>query len=518
MRIEDLPEEWDLIVIGGGATGAGILREACRFGFRTLLLERHDFAWGTSSRSSKLIHGGLRYLKEGEISLTRASVEERERLLREAPGLVEPVNFLAPVYNQKGIGRWTLKAGLVLYDIMAHKKGHRFRDPQALSDLLPHLNRDGLLGGFSFFDAQVDDARLVLRLIYESRLSGVHAHAANYIGVNKVIRDQRGRVSGVEAIDTETSSQRTLLSRVVINATGSWAESLHASPDPGLHLRPLRGSHLVFPLSVLPTAHAVSFSHPSDGRPVFVIPWEGALLLGTTDLDDNDDLSIEPAITGAEVSYLMEALRDAFPGLDISLRDCLASFAGIRPVLGGGKDAPSRESRSHLVWVDKGLVTVTGGKLTTFRRMALDALKAALPFLPTTLPIRQDLPVFSPSSDMTIRDHALPPPVWRRLCGRYGNGAVDLLGSADPEDLTTVPGTQSIWAEFPFAANYEQVRHLSDLLLRRVRIGLLSPNGGAGHLDRIQELCEPVMEWDDVRWEKEKNDYQELWRRKYSLP
>ena len=518
MRLEDLPEKWDLIIIGGGITGTGVLSEAGRLGLRALLLERNDFAWGTSSRSSKLIHGGFRYLKEGKIFLTWASVEERERLLKEAPGLVEPLEFLLPVHTNRGVGRCTLKLGFTLYDLIARKKDHRFYDPGAFSILSPHINQHGLVGGFRFLDAQADDARLVLRLINEALLFGSNVQALNYITVNQIRRDSSGMVRGVDATDTETSFQRCLSCSAVINATGSWAERLHPSPDPKLHLRPLRGSHLIFPLWVLPTRAALGFYHPSDNRPMSAMPWEDVLLVGTTDVVHNEDLLAEPAITPEEVSYLIEGLQDAFPHLNITLRDCLASFAGIRPVLSKGKKAPSEESREHVIWVDKGLVTATGGKLTTFRRVALSALKAAQPFLPSAQTKPRKSLHSSLDPYMAHRNHDLSPVGWRRLCGRYGKGAEELVSRAAPEDLNTIPGTKTLWAELPFVARHEQVRHLSDLMLRRVRIGLLTPSGGARHLDRIQGLCAPVMPWDKARWEKERDSYHELWKTKYAPP
>lgn len=518
MRLVDIPEEWDLIVIGGGITGAGVLLEACHMGLRVLLLERSDFAYGTSSRSSKLIHGGFRYLKEGKIALTWASVEERERLLKEAPGLVEPLGFLLPVHSNRALGRRTLEAGFTLYDLIARKRDHRFYDPQTFSMLSPHINQDRLVGGFRFFDAQADDARLVLRLINEAHLSGDHVQALNYVTVNQIRRDSSGTVRGVDATDTETSLQRGLSCSAVINATGSWAEGLHPSPNPKLHLRPLRGSHLVFPLWVLPTCSALSFYHPSDTRPMAAIPWEGALLVGTTDIDHNEDLFAEPAITREEVSYLIEGLQDAFPHLDISLKECLSSFAGIRPVISKGEKASTKESREHVIWVHNGLVTVTGGKLTTFRRVALKAMKAARPFLPSAQSTPRKGSLFSPAPYKANRNHHLPPLSWRRLCGRYGSAAEELVREAAADDLETIPGTRTLWAELPFVARHEQVHHLSDLMLRRVRIGLLTPSGGARHLDRIQALCAPVLPWDNARWKMERDTYQKLWKAKYALP
>ncbi|HEJ83437.1 MAG TPA: glycerol-3-phosphate dehydrogenase/oxidase [Desulfobacteraceae bacterium] len=517
-QFKDLPEDWDVIVIGGGITGAGILLEAGRMGLRVLLLERNDFAWGTSSRSTKLIHGGFRYLKEGKIGLTRASVEERERLLRAAPGLVERLGFLLPVYHNRGPGRCTLGAGFALYDLIARKWDHRFYDPEAFCRLSPHVNREGLAGGFRFFDAQADDARLVLRLITEAGTFGSHVEAINYVEVSRITRDASGRASGILAMDREISVERVFRARAVINATGAWAETLHPSPNPECHLRPLRGSHLVFPSWIMPTSHALSFFHPADNRPVAVIPWEGALLVGTTDIDYEGDLEQDPAITPAEISYLLEGLGHAFPGIRFSEKDCFASFAGIRPVLSYGKCDPCRESREHVIWVRNGLVTITGGKLTTFRRLALDALKAARPFLPSGLAGLGKGPLLRSIAPVRAKKTGLPVKCRRRLSGRYGSAAEEVIRDSAPEDLETVPGTNTLWAELRFAAEHEQVRHLSDLLLRRVRIGLVTPEGGAPYLDRIQHLCAPVLPWDAARWQMERAAYEELWKKSHAVP
>jgi len=437
-------------------------------------------------------------------------------VFKEAPGLVDFLGFLMPVYKDQSPGKTTLSAGLTLYDMMAFEKQHKFYDAQEFSMLLPHVKKEGLIGGFHFFDAQVDDARLVLRLIIDAVESG--ASAMNYTSVTEIQRNAEGDVVGVTIEDTETHSTRTLSTGVVINATGSWAEMLHPSPDPDFHLRPLRGSHIVFPHWVLPVAQAMSFIHPADHRPVFVIPWEGAVLVGTTDLDHEDDISIEPAIAEEEVSYLMEGLHTFFLSLDISADDCISTFAGIRPVLSDGKLSPSEESRDHVVWTDKGLVTITGGKLTTFRRMAWDALNEAKPFLRSDQEPDRHVPVFSPAPEIPDDDYGLYPHVWRRLYGRYGNAAQELVTMAAPEDLSTIPGTHTLWAELPFVARREQVRHLGDLLLRRVRIGLLTREGGKEYLNRIQKLCEPSLPWDKKRWKEEIAMYLDLVKRAYSLP
>ncbi len=516
MSLQELPQTWDLIIIGGGITGAGILREATRMGLKVLLVEQKDFAWGTSSRSSKLVHGGLRYLKEGKFLLTKIAVEEREHLLKDAPGLVESLEFLLPVYADQRPGKRTLKIGLSIYDIMARERQHRFYDAAEFTKRIPFINREELTGGFCYLDAQVDDSRLVLRLIDESLTGG--SSALNYTAVTEIIRNAESEVVGVNVEDTETHDTKTFYTPAVINATGCWAEKLHPSPEPHRHLRPLRGSHLVFPARVLPIFQGLGFNHPLDKRWVFIVPWEGAVIVGTTDLDHKEDLSVEPTITDAEVSYIMKGLQAIFPSLDISLADCLAAFAGVRPVLSEGKQPPSAETREHVVWVNKGLVTVTGGKLTTFRRLALDTLKAAKPFLPPVkLPDRSN-PVFSEVPEKPDKDYGLSDQTWRRLYCRYGQSADSLVQMSAPEDLKVIPGTHTLWAELPFVAKNEHIRHLDDLLLRRVRIGLLISRGGKLYLTRIRNLCKNALPWDRRRWKKEIKRYLDLWIDAHALP
>lgn len=516
MKLKDIPDHWDLIVIGGGITGAGIFREATRMGIGTILIEQRDFAWGTSSRSSKLVHGGLRYLKEGHFKMTKIAVEERERLLKEAPGLVESLKFLLPIYEDQRPGRRTMQVGLSLYDLMARERQHHYYDREDFRKLVPQINSDGLKGGFEFLDAQVDDSRLVLRLIREAVASG--GCALNYTAVRHIHRDQDGQVAGVAVEDVETHDTKKLASPAVINATGSWAEKLHPSPEPQRHLRPLRGSHLVFPAGALPLSKGFSFIHPVDHRAVFVVPWEGAVLVGTTDLDHAQNLSVEPQITEAEVSYLMQGVQTMFPSLNLSLQDCLCAFAGIRPVLSEGKLKPSEESREHVVWTDRGLITVTGGKLTTFRRLALDALKAARSFLPPDVKLDRKAPVFDEVPQTPPLGYGLPPQIWRRLYGRYGAAAENLVRQAKPRDLSVIPGTHTIWAELPYVAQNEQVRHLTDLLLRRVRIGLLTPEGGKAYLKRIKKLCQNALPWDRRRWKAEIRAYRQHWTHAHALP
>ena len=511
----DLPDTCDLVIIGGGVTGAGIFYETAHLGLRVVLIEQHDFAWGTSSRSSKLIHGGLRYLKEGHVLLTRDAVKERERLLREAPGLVTPLAFVVPIYKDRAPGRWTLEAGLSLYDLLAAKRRHRFLKPEEIVAQVPFIERKALIGGFEFWDAQVDDARLVLRLISEGRLAG--GHAFNYTAALSIDRDANGPVIGVTLQDVETLDVRSIRSSAVINATGYWAERLHPQTNLKKRLRPLRGSHLVFPSNVLPVECAVSFMHPRDKRAVFVLPWEGAVLVGTTDLDHQPDLNVEPTISETEADYLMEGVRALFPSLGLSLDQSIASLAGLRSVISGDSNLlPSEESREHDIWTEDGLVTIAGGKLTTYRRVALDALKAAQPFLPKLGRVPAEGSGFDlaePAPDLP----GLDPVIWERLSGRYGPVALRIVTDIPAADLTYIPGTRTLWAELVYAAGHESVRHLADLLLRRVRIGLLLPEGGKAHLPRIERLCRPALGWSKSRWRREVKQYMTHWQQAHGF-
>ncbi len=510
-------KNWDLIVIGGGITGAGVFREAVRIGLKVLLVEQNDFAWGTSSRSSKMVHGGLRYMKEGRFLLTRTSVKERERLLKESPGLIESLEILLPIYSDHGPGKQAMNIGLAIYGLMGHEQQHRYFKAEDFCEMVPGVLEKNLVGGFSFFDAQVDDARLVMRLINEAVFAG--GTALNYTKVKEIIRDQKGIVAGVTLEDTETGQIMEAQTGTIVNATGSWAEKLHPSPQKGLHLRPLRGSHLIFSTEGFPfITKAISFTHPEDHRPIFATPWEGAMMIGTTDIDHTQDLAEEPVISEKETSYLLEGLNTHFPSAKLSGKSCIASFAGVRPVLSEGKLSPSKESRENVVWVDKGLITVTGGKLTTFRKMAFDTLKAAKSFLPSSINTVQSEPVFTKVPVKLSEDDIVSKETWRRLYGRYGLSAKELVNNADPEELEVVPGTHTIWAEIKFAAKFENIRHLTDLLLRRVRIGILTPSGGRNYLDRIESICRSALPWDDGRWSDERKAYVDLWNMAHKIP
>jgi len=509
---------WDLLIIGGGITGAGILREAVRLGLKALLVEQRDFAWGTSSRSSKLVHGGFRYLKQGKFGLTRASVHERQQLLHEGPGLIDPLGFLLSVYHGDFPGRWTYTLGLTIYDLLALQWDHAYYSPQDFQLLAPHIAHRDLQGGFRFGDAQTDDARLTLRVLQEACAeSAGDACAINYVRAVSLLRED-GLVSGALLHDLEADQRAEVRARVVINATGAWADHLRGQVGGVARIRPLRGSHLIFPAWRLPVAQGISFLHPLDRRPVFIFPWEGVTLVGTTDIDHAADLNLEPSISPGEVSYLMAAVESEFPSLNIGLDDVLSTYAGVRPVIGTHEQNPSKESREHVIWEEGGLLTVTGGKLTTFRLIAQDAIKAVRHRLPGLPELKHNLPVLDPVDVLLPDQGHLDETARRRLLGRYGVQAPILTAIAQSGELEPIPGSHTLWAELRWAARSEQVCHLDDLLLRRTRLGLLLPQGGSAIFPILKPICQQELGWSSKQWQAEVKRYKQLWAQCYSLP
>ncbi len=505
-----LNQKWDLVIVGGGIVGAGILREAARLNLHALLVEQRDFAWGASSRSSKFVHGGLRYLKDLEFGMAWKSIRGRQQLLKDGQGLVEPLDFLLTRHKGGKPGLLGYKLALILYDLLAGHRDHRHYSIEQLRLLAPLLAEEGLIDSFACTEAQTDDARLTLRVLSEGLAAG--GLALNYVRAETVLREA-GRVVGVRLRDQIEGRTAQVNAPLVINATGAWADQLRRQAADSRLIRPLRGSHLVFAAWRLPVARVISIYHPLDQRPVTIAPWQGVTLVGSTDVDHQGSLDEEPRITPDEVAYLMAAVEYTFPGLGLTLNDVMASYAGIRPVVNTGKTDPSKESRDHVILYDHGLLTVTGGKLTTFQAVAFDVLRT-VPGQAVPASIRRDAPALDP-----VRINLdVPEPARSRLLGRYGNQADEVVGMAQPGDLEFIPGAMVLWVELRWAARYEAVMHLEDLCLRRVSLGLLLPEGGQSLLPQIRAICQPELGWDDARWETEQSNYSALWKQHYSLP
>ena len=539
---------WDMLIIGGGITGAGIAREAARRGLAVLLIEQKDFAWGTSSRSSKMVHGGLRYIASGDYKTTLLSVRERERMLSEASGLVNEMHYVMPHYKGKFPPPWIFNTLLRVYDKLAGKRYFKYFKKDAFLSLNPGIKQEKFLGASQFSDAVTDDSRLVMRVLNEAIHDG--ACAINYLKAESLIINEQGLVVGANLVDTlsqDSSHTYAIHAKVVVSATGAWADTLRMQAskqtEQTFHkqIRPSRGSHLVVSQERLPLTQAYTFLHPVDKRAVFVFPWENRTVLGTTDLDHPPLGDTEVGITTEEVDYLLTATNDLFDDVDLSRKDVISSWAGVRPLISDGGDgkrvSPSKEKRDHSVWLDNNLVTVSGGKLTTFRLIALDVLKVCQKVLalnPAT--IKEDSistnqsstdldnsfnsEVFSNQTPTNAKFATLPISLQQRLQGFYGRQLDSLLELAHDDDLAYVTDSNTIWAEVRFAARYEQVIHLDDLLLRRTRLGLILPYGAMTPLisERLKQICQQELGWDEQKWQQEVDRYQELWQRYYYLP
>ncbi|TVT76549.1 MAG: glycerol-3-phosphate dehydrogenase/oxidase [Denitromonas halophila] len=370
-------DRWDVIIIGGGATGLGAAVDAASRGYRTLLLEAHDFAKGTSSRSTKLIHGGVRYLGQGRIALVREALVERARLLKNAPAQVTPLRFVVPVYR-----RWDqlkLRVGLTAYEWLAGRyslgrvRGLSVAETRAA---LPNARPDGLLGGVEYFDGQFDDAGLAIALAQTVFDHG--GTALNYAPVTGLIETD-GRITGVRGHDEITGQALEFTARVVINATGVWADDIRrmATPDAPPMLAPSQGVHVVVDADWLPGDAALLVPETDDGRVLFMIPWQGKVLLGTTDTP-RDDIPLEPQAQAEEIDFILRTAARYLvraPGRG----DIRSVFAGLRPLIAADPDAPRSElSREHVIRVSpQGLITIAGGKWTTYRQMAEEVVDRA---------------------------------------------------------------------------------------------------------------------------------------------
>lgn len=539
---------WDMLIIGGGITGAGIAREAARRGLAVLLIEQKDFAWGTSSRSSKMVHGGLRYIASGDYKTTLLSVRERERMLSEASGLVNEMHYIMPHYKGKFPPPWIFKILLRVYDGLAGKRYSKYFKKDAFLSLNPNIKQDKFLGASQFSDAVTDDSRLVMRVLAEAIHDG--AQAINYLKAETLITNEQGSVVGATLKDTcsEDNAQNNVQSnaqnkaqsydvyaKVVVSATGAWADTLRMQAskrtEQNFHkqIRPSRGSHLVVSKERLPIEQAYTFLHPEDKRAVFVFPWENRTVLGTTDLDHPPLDDSEVGITNEEVDYLLTATNDLFSDADLNREDVISTWAGVRPLISDGGDgkrvSPSKEKRDHSVWLDNNLVTVSGGKLTTFRLIALDVLAKCQEVLALDKSVMQKQTingdhVFSNTAPTHPKFFTLPKALQQRLQGFYGLQLDTLLGLAHEDDLAYVTDSNTIWAEIRFAARHEQVIHLDDLLLRRTRLGLILPNGAMTPLisARLKQICQQELGWNEQKWQQEAQRYQNLWQRYYHLP
>jgi glycerol-3-phosphate dehydrogenase len=409
---------------------------------------------------------------------------------------------------------WMFGAGLAIYDVLAKKWAHERCRAGELVSRIPALQGSPLRGGYHYFDAQTDDARLVLRVLREATARG--AVALNYASVEGLLRTSNGYVAGVVVRDlSPEGGGRTaeIRARTVVNATGAWADDVRAGIGGAQRLRGIRGSHLVFSRERLPLPEAIALLHPRDERAVFAVPWEGVSVFGTTDVDHEGGLTAEPGMSASESEYLFEAVRHAFPDLGLTEADVLSSFAGVRAVVNTGASDPSKESREHVLWQENGLLTVTGGKLTTFRLMALQALTALRERLHVRPPEERDR-ILDSVEPVTAALERVDPALRVRLLGRHGIEAPAVIDGG-PRALEGIGGSDILWGELRWAARAEGVVRLEDLLLRRARVGLLLPDGGLSLIEEIRQVAQPELGWSDARWASELEEYRRTWQDAY---
>jgi glycerol-3-phosphate dehydrogenase len=521
---------YDLVVIGGGITGAGIARDAALRGMKVVLFEKGDFASGTSSKSSKLIHGGLRYLEHGEIRMVFESVSERSVQLRVAPHLVRPLPFLIPIYKGVRPGFEIMNVGLWIYDSLALFRVPRvhkaFRGTKAALGLEPQLRPENLRGAFEYYDCATDDARLVLENALDAIALGAETHT--YTEVTRFERNADRRITGVVVRDRLTGREWSVRSRAVILATGAWTdEMIHRFelPVPRPLLRRTKGVHIVLPRERLPLARAITLISPVDARVMFALPWRDRSVLGTTDTDF-DGSADDVAADADDVKYLCDSGNGYFPGANLAPSDVIATWAGLRPLIApppkvDGVDESS-VSREHEIFTrPDGLVIIAGGKLTTYRRMAREAVGKALDMLremgdepahhkettkhrplPGAVGLETaDLEGVAAIGRRLMAEHGLDVDTATHLCGVYGARSPE-LGVAIAADRSLGeridPELPYVWAEVEFAAKHDLARTVDDVLARRVPLLLVSRDQGLGVCERVAAILARIHHWDDA--------------------
>jgi glycerol-3-phosphate dehydrogenase len=517
-------QELDVLVVGGGIVGAGTALEAVTRGLRTGIVEARDWGSGTSSRSSKLVHGGIRYLEQFDFGLVREALIERGLLLqRIAPHLVKPVKFLYPV-TVPLVERAYIGAGMTLYDLFSWTGGrepgvphHRHLTKRQLAKAAPDLRPDAFRGGLVYYDAQVDDARYVASLVRTAAEYG--AHAASRVKVDGLLREG-ARVVGVEAVDRESGERFEIRAREVVSATGVWTDELQqmAGVRP-FRVRASKGVHLVVPRDRI--RGTLGLLLRTEKSVLFLIPWGRHWLIGTTDTDWDLDLA-HPAATAADIDYILEHINQVL-ATPLTRDDVEGVFAGLRPLLAGESDETSKLSREHIVATPvPGFVSVAGGKLTTYRVMAKDTVDAVARGIerPTPPSVTEHIgltgaegyPAAWNRRGRIARKHGMTPGAVGHLLNRFGTHAREVLALIDerPELGALLPGTEDyLGAEVVYAVTHEGALHLDDVLARRTRMSIEAWDRGVSAAPVAARLMGEALGWDDARVELEVSRYLE---------
>jgi len=512
---------FDLLVIGGGITGAGVARDAALRGLTVALLEKGDFGSGTSSRSSRMVHGGLRYLRHGQVRLVREALQERASLLQLAPHLVRPQPFLLPVHGGFVEGRATLKLGLTAYDAMGGKRavpGHRWLSREALLREAPGLGHEGLRGGFRYYDCLTPDARLTLTTVRGAEAAG--AVALNYTSAIEIRR--RERHTDVRFQDRLAGDGGIARARQVIVAAGPWTDAVREG-EPAI-LRPTKGIHAVLKPGRLPVASVVILQ-ARDGRMLFAVPWAGTTYLGTTDTDYPGDPDAATA-DASDIDYLLTAANDAFPDATLRPVDIMSTWAGVRPLVAEeGQGAPSDVSRDYeIVRGPEDVLAIAGGKLTTYRAMAeaiVDrALKEAGGAVPPCRTAQTPLPgaptgrwepYVARAAASAAERYGIPLETAERLVRRYGNEheSVFARAGADRSLLESLPNADILEAEVAYTVEQEAALTLEDVMIRRTDLMLFEPGHGMEAAPRIAAIMAERLEWTQAEADQQVRSYRQ---------
>ena len=520
----------DVLIIGGGIVGCGALLDATSRGLRAALVERDDLAVGTSSRSSRLIHGGLRYLEQYRFGLVREALAERARIMTLAPHLVRIEAFLFPLFGRPLLTRGFYQAGMTLYDALgAHRDGgwHRHRSVGATLGHAPALRRRGLRGGLVFHDAVHDDARYVLSVARTAELAG--GVLATRTRVESLI-EENGRVTGARIRDGLSGGTGVVRARTIVDATGAWAAD-PASPLAGgsTQILPSQGSHLVVRRERIPSDIGLTIRVP--GKVVFLVPWRRHWLIGTTDAPYEGPVD-RPRASAAEVAELLGAVNKAMD-VDLQPDDLVGTYSGLRPLIAPSNGTTIAASREHRVVAEEnGLIRVSGGKFTTYRVMARDAIDAAIrgtgedprsrPSETATLRLvgAADPPELVRIAAAIASEHGLARPIADRLVRRHGRHAAEVAGLGAKEQLlaTLGPGVDHLEVEVAWAARHEHALSLDDVLARRMRLAQELPDRGAAIAVRAAAILGDELGWDAGRRSSAVAEYVEGARREYGVP
>ncbi len=504
-RIQARQEPWDLLVIGGGATGVGVAVDAAARGYAVVLLEQHDFGKGTSSRSTKLVHGGVRYLQQGNVALVMDALKERGLMRKNAPHLVHDLRFIVPNYAW-----WEAPfygVGMKVYDMLAGRYGFgpsRHLSKDAVLEAIPTLEVDGLRGGVQYFDGQFDDARLLINLVQTAAEQG--ATLANYLRVTALSKDSSGFVNGCRARDLESGVDLDLSARCVINATGPFVDTVRKldEPDCEAMIAPSQGVHLVFDRSFLPGDTAIMVPRTSDGRVLFAIPWHDHALVGTTDTAIEES-QLEPLALEEEVEFILETAGQYLERAP-QRSDVKSVFTGIRPLVKAGSASTASLSRDHTIHIaNSALLTVTGGKWTTYRHMAEDVVDhaATLAQLDEVACVTRRLHVHGYHENAEVFGELMA----------YGSDAPRLkdLMDSDPEMGRRLHPDSSICkAQVLWAVRFEMARSVEDVLARRTRILFLDARVALSLAPAVASLVAAELGFDQAWCEAEIQAFEAL--------